>query len=97
MAKLTWTIETSTGTVSHDSPVTSDANMARFIDFLWTNWPQMEVDSDGIETPVSRTPAAEVQCFRDWADLQWLNTKQEVLEFERMVAKQAAAEGITWE
>lgn len=90
MAKLTWTITTTAGTVARDGPEISEANMQRFRDWLWLKFPQLDEEGN----PLARTPANEAQAFRDWADVQWQVTKRNVLDHERQVAAQAAQDGV---
>jgi len=90
MAKLTWQIETSAGTVTEDGPVISDANMARFVDYLWVQFPQL----DGNNDPLPRNAANEAQAFRDWADKQWRETKRDVLRKEKEAAAALARDAV---
>jgi len=90
MPKLTWTIETTAGTVAKDGPTISDANVARFVDWLYEFHPPL----DAAGNPLNRTVAREAQAFRNWADEQWLQTKKTVLQWERQAAAEAAAEAV---
>lgn len=92
MAKLTWTITTSAGSVSQDGPVISEANMTRFRDWLWAWYPQYEADGETLKT---RNAANEAQAFRDWADAQWEAAKNKVLHWERQAAEQTARDAVT--
>ena len=85
MAKLTWTIETTAGTVAQDGPTISDANMGRFLDWLNVWFPAL----DGSGNPLPRTPARDAQSFREWADQEWQDTKDTVLRWEDELAHQA--------
>lgn len=91
MAKLTWQITTSVGTVTQDGPDLSDAQMQRFLDWLWYAYPQLDVDGN----PLNRTNANQAQAFRDWADTAYQGTKANVLRWEKQEAAQAAAEAVT--
>ncbi len=93
-AKLTWTIESTAGTVAQDGPIISDVNMTRFVDWLWYAYPQVDVDQDGVETPKPRTPANEAQAFRDWAARQWNITSVTVRRWEGDNLAQTAREGV---
>jgi len=90
MAKLTWTITIAAGSVTQDGPDISEANMTRFRDWLWAWFPQ--VNPDGSSKP--RNAANEAQAFRDWAGGQWQAAKQDVLNWEREAAAQAARDGV---
>ena len=92
MAKLSWTIEAASGTVTEDSPTLSDANMDRFLDWIWYAYPQM--DEADPPAPLPRNPANEAQAFRDWANAQWQGTKANVLRWEKTEAAQSASDGV---
>jgi len=85
MAKLSWTIAITAGTVIKDGPAISDANMARFVDWLWAHHPPLDASGD----PLPRTVAREAQAFRNWADEQWLVTKKTVMGWEDAATRQA--------
>ena len=88
MARLTWTIETTAGTVAQDGPTISDANMDRFLDWLNVLFPQLDVNGN----PLPRTPARDAQSFRDWVTVQeWPDTRDTVLRWEDEIAHQAVA------
>lgn len=90
MAKLTWTIDHNAATLSEDSPTVSDVQMDRFIDWLWYAYPQLDENGDVLP----RTLANEAQAFRDWANIQWLGTKANVIRWERSEAAQAASDAV---
>ena len=90
MAKLSWTIESTAGTVKKDGPTISDANVARFVDWLYEHHPPLGTDGK----PLPRTAAREAQAFRNWADEQWLRTKKAVLGWERRTAVEAASDAV---
>ncbi len=86
MAKITWTVETSAGTVTHDGPTVSDAQMQRFLDWVWAT--ERQLDPDGTQKP--RNAANVVASLLDWGRAQWIDTKADVLKFERRAASQVA-------
>lgn len=92
-ATLEWTVNTSAGSVTYTAPAVSDANMDRFIDFLWGNY--APTDPTTGET-LPRTAGNEATAFRAWAAANWNGVKRNVLEYERQnnadVARNAVPE-----
>ncbi len=86
MAKLSWTVETSAGTVTHDGPTISDAQMQRFLDWVWATERQLEPDG----TPKLRNTENVIASLHEWGAAQWKNTKDDVMKFERRAAAQVA-------
>jgi hypothetical protein len=91
MANLTWGLRSTPGDVDKDGPTISDANMVRFIDWMWYAYPQIDNTDPENPVPKPRTPANEADAFRDWATAQWQGTKANVLRWERLEAAQEAA------
>jgi hypothetical protein len=91
MAKLIWSIETVQGNVTKDSPILTDPNMQRFLDWIWYAYPQFL--PDGV-TPKPRNNANEADAFREWAAFDWQFVKERVLDYERSAAAQAARDSI---
>ncbi len=90
MAKLSWTVETSAGTVTHDGPTLTDAQMQRFLDWVWATERQLEPDG----TPKPRTLANVTASVRDWGRSQWRDTKTDVRKYEANAAAQAARNSV---
>ncbi|MFA5897879.1 MAG: hypothetical protein WC829_02075 [Hyphomicrobium sp.] len=91
MAKISIALTSAIGNTSHDWPVLSDAQMTRFLDYLWDTYPQYEVD--GI-TRKARTNANLVLCYQAWSTALWNGTKANVLSYERDKAAQLARAGV---
>ncbi len=90
MAKISWTVETSAGTVTHDGPTLTDAQMDRFLDWVWATERQLEPDA----SPKPRTPANIAASVRDWCRTQWRNTKTGVRKYEGNARAQAARNSV---
>lgn len=85
MAKISVTIETSSGAATYSAPDVPDAAFQRAIDYWWRNYTQDE----------PRTPLAEVAAFRDWArDRVWNSLKNAVVEDEKKIAARAAKDAV---
>ena len=96
MAKLSWSAVTVDGTVTQDGPTISDAQMDRFLDWVWYAYPQFDLDVEDGETPIPlpRNNANTAKAVRDWADAQWRGTKANVLRHERNEVAEAARDAI---
>ena len=90
MANLTWSITNAAGTVTHDSPTISDANMDRFVAWVLYAYPQLDGNGD----PLPVTNAVKAAAFRDFADAQWQGVKANVLRWEQSEAAQQAREAV---
>ncbi len=90
MARISWTVEASVGTVTHDGPTISDEQMQRFLDWVWDEYPQTSAD----KTRLPRSAANMVAALYDWGRAQWVATKSDVLKSERRAAVQAAHKGV---
>jgi len=90
MANISISVTTSAGTVTYDSPNLSDAAMDRLINFCLYAYPQE--DEDGNPLPV--TNAVKAAAIRDWGAGIFNGTKDNVLNFERNEAAQAAREAV---
>ena len=90
MAKITWTVEISSGTVTHDGPTLTDDQMQRFLDWVWATERQLEADG----SPKPRTPANIAASVRDWARTQWRGTKTDVRKYEANAAAQQARNSV---
>lgn len=90
MAKLTFTLTTAAGTVTQDSPKLTDQQMARFTDWLWTAYPQINPDG----TTKTKNAANQAQAFRDWSQALWRGTKASVANAERDAAANAARNAV---
>lgn len=82
MAKLSFSITSAIGTVTFDSPTLTDAQMLKFLDYIWATFPQLNVDG----TPKPRTNANLADAYRAWAATIWAGTKDAVLDFGRGAA-----------
>lgn len=91
MARLSWTVTTTAGTVTHNGPEISEANMTRFRDWLWANFP-LPMNPDG--TAKTRNAANEAQAFREWADRQWQATKADVVNWDGGKAAEVARNAV---
>jgi hypothetical protein len=89
-AEISWSVETSAGTVTQTSPTLSDPQMDRFINWVLYAYPQ--VDGNGDPLPV--TNAVKAAAVRDWMTAQWHGTKTNVLRWEKQEAAQAARDGV---
>lgn len=94
MAKLTWTMTTAAGAVSYDGPEISEASIQRVESFLWSAYPQVDVDEDGVETPKPRNPANEGQAFKDWAEGQWFGVEDSIMRTEGDEVSKTARNGV---
>ena len=90
MANLEWGISTSQGSASEAGPAVPDAQMDRFLNYVWHNFPP--ADQDG--NPLPRTAANEVKAWRLWAGQHWNQIKQQVIEWERTQAAKAAKNAV---
>jgi hypothetical protein len=90
MAKLSFSIASAIGNVTVDSPVLTDAQMTRFLDYIWDAYPQLNVDG----TAKARTNANLAQAYRDWAGAIWNGTKANVLAADKGKARRAAEAGV---
>ena len=91
MAKLTWTVTSTAGTVTQDSPTLTDPNMLRFTDWAWANYPQYEVDGVTLKT---KNNANIAQSIQDWMTAQWNGTKANVLRWEQIAVAKAASDAV---
>lgn len=91
MAKISWIVETSAGTVTHESPTISNAQMQRFLDWVWSAYPQTEPD----DSPSEKTSATVAVAVTEWAQAQWRGTKANILRHERLEAAQAASDAVS--
>lgn len=74
-------------TTNHPSLTYSDANGQRFSDYIWANYPQLDVDGN----PLPDTPANRNAAFQDWADAIYAGTKANVLRWEDQQLKEAVS------
>lgn len=44
MANISFSIASAVGNVTRDGPTTSDAQMTRFLDYIWDAYPQLNAD-----------------------------------------------------
>ena len=91
-ANFTWEVTTAAGTVSQDSPTISDANMDRFLDYVWVVYPQYEADGVTLKPKTNGNLAASV---RDWMSFQWQDTKRTVIQWEKSRDAQVAIDAVT--
>lgn len=90
MAKISWVVETSLGTVTHDGPEIQQVQMDRFINYVWAAYPQAEPDG----TPKTRSTATEIDAVNAWGAAQWRGTKANVMRFEADVAMKVARDSV---
>lgn len=91
MAKIAVALTSAVGNTSHDWPILSDAQMLRFLDYLWDAYPQYEADGT---TRKARTNGNLVLCYQAWSSALWEGTKANVLSYEREKAAQAARDDV---
>lgn len=88
MANLTFSLETTAGTVSPTSP---EFDQNRYLDWLWEQY--APTDAEG--NKLTRTTANEAQAHRNHAAALWRGIKAAVLQYERNVAAEQARAGVT--
>ena len=93
-ANFTWEVSTAAGTVSQDSPTISDAQMDRFLDWAWANFPQYDVTDPDNPVLKTRTNATTADAVREWMGTQWEATKRSVVSYERRQAADTAQSGV---
>ncbi len=91
MAKIVFTVETSSGTVNFSGPIISDAKMIRFTDWCWYAFPQLNPDG----SPKPKTNATVANAVKDWARGLWKGTVANVRRHESDKAEQAARDGVS--
>lgn len=95
MAQLSWSIQTSAGTTTFNGPTISDANMDRFLDWVWDAYPQY-VDPDATPKVLkTKNNANLAAAYRDWAQGQWRGLVDQVKRFEDEPAAKSAKDKIT--
>lgn len=99
MAKIALALTSAIGNTTHDWPTLSDAQMTRFLDFIWDAYPQTTTTTDPVTgvvtvTPKPRNNANLVLAYRAWSNSLWEGTKANVLNYEREKAAQAARDAI---
>ncbi len=94
MAKLSWGIEASIGSRTTDGPTVSDANMDRFLDYLWFSFPQWVDPNDESQGLKPRNAANLAAAFDEWQQAQWTQVVADVKSWEKATAAQAAADAI---
>jgi hypothetical protein len=89
MAKLTIQLETLAGTATYTGPEVTEANMDRFVEYLWGRYaPFDDVPPGGFIKP--RSPATEIEAFQNWGGRLWITLKDLVKKAERKTAQDAA-------
>lgn len=91
MAKLTFSITSAIGNLAVDSPTLTDAQMTKFLDFIWDAYPQLNPDG----SRKTRNNANLAQAFRDFSAALWEGTRANVLSYEREKAAAAARDAVT--
>ncbi len=90
MANLFFGVVTNAGTVTHDTPTISTADIDRFADYVWAHYPQLNPDG----TPKPKTNANLADAFRNWAEALWSGTQANILRHEKVAAAKAASDGV---
>jgi hypothetical protein len=83
VATLTIQLDKGGQQVSYTSPTITDANMDRFIDYLWDAFPPL----DGNNDPLPRNTANEAAAYQLWAAEQWKRLKSKVKHYEYILAR----------
>lgn len=90
MANLFFGVVTNTGTVTHDTPTLTTADITRFADYVWARYPQLNPD----DTPKPRNKANLADAFREWAAALWAGTQANIVNYEKNNAAQTARDGV---
>jgi hypothetical protein len=95
MAKLSWGIDANIGTRTWNGPEVTDLNMDRFLDWVWEAYPQWVDPDDESQGLKPKNNANLAASFDDFAQTQWQGVKDNVKNWERNVAAQAAKDAVT--
>jgi hypothetical protein len=90
-AGLEWTVNSTSGSVTYTAPTVSDAEMDRFLDYLWDNFAPVDENGDQLV----RNNANQATAFRTWAAANWQNTKRTVVDYERQRDADVARDAVT--
>lgn len=94
MASITWKVETAAGMVEKSTPALPEESIERFIDWVWYQYPQIDMTDPNNPVSKPRTQATEVDAVNDWMAAEWVKTKNLVVGWEQREAAQAASDAI---
>lgn len=90
MAKLSFSIVSNIGNTTVDSPTLTDAQMQRFLDYIWATYPQTNADG----SPKAKNAANLAASYNAWAAALWQGTVSNVVSYEQALAAQAASAAV---
>jgi hypothetical protein len=90
VAKLSFDIQSNIGNLTVDGPTLTDAQMQRFLDYIWTAYPQLNADG----SPKTKNAANLANSYRAWANGIWQGTVNNVLSFEQQNAAVTASAAV---
>lgn len=84
MANLRFMFIATAGNATYNGPEITAPQEALFIDWLWAKYaPKDEVEgSPTFGEPLTRTPANEVQAYRNYAAAMWSGTRANVVRWK---------------
>lgn len=91
MANLRFSFLATAGTVTVNAPDINPTQEALFVDWLWAMYAPVDTDPESptFNEPLERTPANEVQAYRNYARGLWLGTRNNVIRWKQDMERAA--------